>query len=484
MNDAAIITREQDVLRWALEREIVAPIEDAGDFYRHAHAITWAAILELRARGAAVDYLTVRAELDRAGRLETVGAAYLLELSRDSVRPSDAALLTAAAEIKQAATTRRLRNILAQFAVAPQIDTSALSVALAAFEGREITPALLDDAAVLNLPEPEPLVAGMIFERTLVAVVGAPGVGKTFVALALGLAQAAGCSAWLGAPIVKHGPAIYIAAEGAPAPRIGGWKVHHGYDLNAPLGLHTWSGAVNLLDPLAVALFIGKTKALHPRMVILDTFARCFVGGDENSARDVGIAVAALDRIRTGLDATVVVLHHMNKGGTSERGSGALRGACDTVMYLQQADDLLQLTCDKQKDAEPFEPVTLKLIPAFVGSKTCVVKLGTDVEEDDQLSDAQGKALHALCELFGDTGATMSEWETAIPSMARATFYRARKVLIDRGYVRVSDEGKSSRYRPTKKQAVSRRITAVSSPANGQSHGVSRSVSPDLLAIS
>jgi AAA domain len=325
--------------------------------------------------------------------------------------------------------------------------------------GQLTAPPLLDDAAVLNISIPEPVIAGRLFERTLVLLAGPSGIGKTFLALDGALSIAANRGQWLGADIQKAGPWIYVAAEGAPAPRIGAWKIAHGFDLHRPVGMYTWSSAVNLLDAGAVASFIAAVKPLSPVGVCFDTFSRCFVGGDENSARDVGVAVANLDRVRTQLNALVIVLHHLNKGGTSERGSGALRGACDTVLYLQAADDLLQLTCDKQRDAEPFEPVNLKLVPAYPGASTCVVRLAADVSSDGKLTDAQGKALHVLREVFGALGATSVEWEAAVPTMHRATFYRARTVLLDGGHVRHDATGK--RFYATPKEAVARCRTPV-----------------------
>ena len=40
-------------------------------------------------------------------------------------------------------------------------------------------------------------------------------------------------------------------------------------------------------------------------MVVLDAFAWCAAGGDENAPRDMGIAIDALDQIKRELSATV-----------------------------------------------------------------------------------------------------------------------------------------------------------------------------------
>jgi hypothetical protein len=448
--------REQDVLRCLLERGVMAPIDNPQDFFRHAHVIIWAEALKAREQGLWPDYLQIRQQLAQTNQLDTVGATYLHELSRDSVVSSAGSLESAAKQIKDAAHTRRWRAVLTHHASAERIDADRLTADIDALRhtGPEKSP-LLDDVAVLTLPEPAYLVEGRVPARALGTLFGDPGVGKTFTTLDLGLSVASGRS-WLGAEIVKRGPVVYIAAEGAPAPRIRGWKLTHGFDLDTSLGLHTWPGAVQLLEPAAVSKFIAESKPLKPVLVFIDTLSRCTVGGDENSARDMGLAVESMERIRTQLDATVINVHHTNKAGTSERGSGALRGASDFVLHLQHADDLLQLTCAKQKDAEVFEPINLKLVAAYSGAKTCVVRLTSEVGTEDTLSDAQGKALHALTELFGSRGATSTEWAEVTAFLSRATFYRARQVLVDRGYVR----HESTRFYPTDKCPVSRRLMA------------------------
>ena len=52
------------------------------------------------------------------------------------------------------------------------------------------------------------------------------------------------------------------------------------------------------------------------------------------------------------------------------------------------------------------------------------------------LSDTQQKALHALRSSFTkDDGATGTEWKAALPDVPERTFYRAKKVLIEGGYI-------------------------------------------------
>ena len=237
---------------------------------------------------------------------------------------------------------------------------------------------LIDDLALLNREDPEALIDGRIPAGGSVVLVGPPGVGKTFVGLDLGLSVATG-RRWLGADVGRSGPVVYMAADGASLkPRLRAWKRAHGYRDENLLGFYVWPGAVNFLNPQDVDRFIQVITSLAPKLVIGDTLARCMAGGDENSARDMGLLVEHTDQVRRRVDCTFLWVHHTNRAGTGERGSGALRGACDTLLSLSER---LVLTCDKQRDAEPFGRLRLSLARCH-GS--CVVELAPDLGADSE----------------------------------------------------------------------------------------------------
>jgi hypothetical protein len=105
-----------------------------------------------------------------------------------------------------------------------------------------------------------------------------------------------------------------------------------------------------------------------PDLVIVDTLARNFGSGDENSTKDMNAFVESLDLIRAAAVA-VTVIHHTGKdAGRGERGSTALRGAADTVILAAQDDTGLGLKCDKMKDGQPFTPYVVKFVPQIVGT--------------------------------------------------------------------------------------------------------------------
>jgi len=141
------------------------------------------------------------------------------------------------------------------------------------------------------------------------------------------------------------------------------------------LGLHFAKSAVNLLDHHSVSAFISAVLPMRPVLVVVDTLARCMVGGDEDSAQDMGRFVSSLETLRSELGAAVLVLHHPTKTNRGERGSGALRGAVDTVIKASSAGGAIVLECEKQKDAEPFSDirVRLEMVTLADGRCSCVI---------------------------------------------------------------------------------------------------------------
>lgn len=218
---------------------------------------------------------------------------------------------------------------------------------------------LLSYGDLLALPEPTWLVAGIIPEG-LAVLFGAPGTYKSFVALDWALCVATG-RPWHG-HAVEGGHVVYVAAEGAGglARRVGAWAEHHGATVDDLGQIHFLAQAVNLLDGDQVER-TRKTLATLPEppaLLVVDTAARSMVGGDENSARDVGSFIAAVDEQRVG---TRLVVHHAGKGG-DERGSSALRGAADVMARVDRKEQSprVELHCDKPpKDGEAWATITL-----------------------------------------------------------------------------------------------------------------------------
>jgi RecA-family ATPase len=207
-----------------------------------------------------------------------------------------------------------------------------------------------------NMPQPKWLLDGRLPEGQT-WVYGEPGVGKTFVVLD-----------WAATVAAKGETVVYFIGEGVKgfSKRVLAWKrAHDAADLSKFLVVPS---APQLLDRHGVETFTEVVRKYSPRLVVIDTFARAAVGADENSAKDVGRAIAALDTVFRLHDASSVVVHHANKSGGSERGSGAIRGAADATWEVVRDNahhglTTVQVMCRKMKDAEPPRPILAQLRP-------------------------------------------------------------------------------------------------------------------------
>ena len=214
---------------------------------------------------------------------------------------------------------------------------------------------ILSEAGLLELPRPSWLVEGLIVENSLTVLYGPPAAGKSFIALSMAKSIQTGIP-FLGFGITKSVPVLYIAAEGALslAPRIEAWNQHH-----SPSGDQT---AINLLDrsvPLnhqrAVSQIIATTKEADAKFVVFDTLARCAPGIDENTSKDIGGIIQAVDAIRTETGAAVMLVHHSGKDPAGARALALL--AADTEIQCHNG----RLKNTKQRSAEEVTPVHFAL---------------------------------------------------------------------------------------------------------------------------
>lgn len=198
---------------------------------------------------------------------------------------------------------------------------------------------------------------------------------------------------------------------------------------------------IDLLQTSSVAALVQSASPHSPVLVIVDTLAWCMTG-DEDSSEKMGLAVAACDRVRRELKCAVLILHHPTKSRLVERGSGALRAALDTVILLEREGDVVTLTCEKQRHADRFKPISLKLEEINVGPDvtSCVVSsAGASLNGKGMLSHHQRLALEVLAQ---SQSATLSrkEW-FALVSVKERTMYRIVKDLMNLGYVTKVKEG-------------------------------------------
>jgi hypothetical protein len=221
------------------------------------------------------------------------------------------------------------------------------------------------------------LIDRVIPKQGFVALYGPPGSFKSFIALDLAVAIARAAQ-WFGheANPSDKGAVIYIAGEGhgGIGARIKACRIHHQMEAGTPIYFlrhqinlrsseEDFSGLIFAIRELVMAIGIKVD------LVVIDTLARAFGGGNENSSEDMGAFISACGHLQGEFKSALMVIHHSGKDAAKGlRGHSSLLGAVDTELELVRFEDQPKgiLTVSKQKDGEDglrfgFEMVEIEI---------------------------------------------------------------------------------------------------------------------------
>lgn len=204
---------------------------------------------------------------------------------------------------------------------------------------------------------------------------GASGSGKSFVAVDMACSIATGTS-WQGHD-TEEGAVFYIAGEGHSGfkKRFRAWQQQNNVTLQGKplflsqttIGLPDEAGLNKLIHE--IDLLVAETGH-KPKLIILDTLARCLIG-DENFAKDISGFIQALDTLRLKYGCCVLTVHHTGHTEANRaRGSSALKAAMDTELSLKDIKGTIELSITKQKNHEA---------PASLHFKLEQIDLGNDI---------------------------------------------------------------------------------------------------------
>lgn len=357
----------------------------AVDFADSSHAAVFGAVALLVQRGQAVDMLLAWEALAELGLQGVVGSLSVLAALEASVATARNAGLHAELVVRRA----RLRRVhAAATAVARAAADSAASddtlQALLADLTEQAASGLPRTAALPvtwaaeigdDVQLPQQLVEGLLTTRGLSSVNGHPNAGKSYFAGALALAVASGLD-FLGRR-VQQAPVVYVAAEGA-ASMLARFQADARFHKRRAGHLALVAQGVVLLEPSTdVDALVATCREVQARagtpvgLVVIDTVARVMVGGDENTAVDMGRMIAAADRLKATTGAHVLLLHHVGKDASKgARGHSSLRAALDTEIEVAVDDSTRLHTAKvtKQRDlASKGDTLHFRLAPVPLG---------------------------------------------------------------------------------------------------------------------
>jgi hypothetical protein len=317
----------------------------------------------------------------------------------------------------------------------------------------------------LECKAPVFLIDGLIEADTLGMLFGNPGCGKSFVAVDIALCVASG------APFhdksVKQGPVFFIAGEGhnGLARRFQAWSVSRGIPLDGiPLFKSARSAQfLNTSSNVAVAESIGELAKLHgsPSLIIVDTLARNFGPGDENSTSDMGAFITAVDNLRAQyLGATVLLVHHSGHYDKQRaRGASSLKGGVDFEFRVEKAEEVISLYCTKMKDAEESAPLHFRFKEVTLKNMitSAVLETAQHVQNKKKLTPTQkiGVITYSTAAVKDDAwdglnfrGVNIEEWRQSFYAkhtgdtmdIKRKAFQRVRADLVKLGLMTVNED--------------------------------------------
>jgi hypothetical protein len=198
---------------------------------------------------------------------------------------------------------------------------------------------------VLDLTaEPPPvkwLVDGMICHGDIHLLIGEPGIGKSWLTMALALAIAGGSDTFLGRHVSEHGRVLYLDEEN-PEDLV--------YSRLTKLGLNEATAKnIRYISNEGVNFakhgdeIIEEAFDFEPELTIIDSLTR-FHNEDENNAGSMaGLFNDAIKPLARQTGSAVVLIHHVNKTDSTSsykrsRGSGDIPASIDSGYDVREVD--------------------------------------------------------------------------------------------------------------------------------------------------
>jgi len=215
---------------------------------------------------------------------------------------------------------------------------------------------IYDLNTIYKLPKVEWVIDGIIPYDSVAVIYGAPGSGKSFIALDMAL-HIANNKKWHNLNCNKSGIVVYILGEGLNGfpERIKTWHNYHNVPNTSPFYIIPLNGVSYYKEENMIFLIrkldkIRQITSFPISMIIIDTISKAAIGLEENSSADMSIFLSGYEKLRIEFGSTLLFLHHCGKNVyNGMRGSSALLGNVDTTIFM-----------DKTKKADKNNPFDIK----------------------------------------------------------------------------------------------------------------------------
>lgn len=232
------------------------------------------------------------------------------------------------------------------------------------------------------------LIEGFWTRRSHGIIAGEPKTFKSTIALDMAVSVASGTKFLGKFKVGEQGPVLMVQNENAPwilkdriakimasrgltgdvqKKRSGKYQIKFAPTL--PIYFINQQG-FNLLDPIYRKALEKVVEETEPILLILDPLYLMF-DGDVNSAKDLNPVLNWLLDLKWEYNLGIVVIHHMNKNGKSQRGGQRLLGSTTLHGWVESA---LYISIDNKEEQEaedimkPGSPVSLSIEREFRGA--------------------------------------------------------------------------------------------------------------------
>lgn len=247
-----------------------------------------------------------------------------------------------------------------------------------------------------------PIYKNLIYENAITVIYGQSNVGKSFVAADIAGHIALGRN-WGEFKYKAKKPlgVAYICAEAGKSFGKRGKALRKRLAVDdipffvldaAPNFAKSKDDAEALVDAIKK---LEATTGVKIGLVVVDTLATTFEGGNENSSEDMGLYISNMKYIQRYADTGVLIVHHSGKDqAAGARGHSSLRAATDTEIEVSSEKKgeryLRQIKTRKQREGESDITIKFGLMIVELGKDddgdvidTCHVVLENDLEFGD-----------------------------------------------------------------------------------------------------
>lgn len=375
--------------------------------------------------------------------------------SSDYLAPRDAREILR--QLEQDLQRENRREIVAELR-ASAVSTAAVD---------ELRAQALDWDALMAQPEQVPLVAGVLTEGALAALIGATGLGKSFLTLAWCLCVSTG-TPWLGRAVQQR-RVLYVVGEGADGlrKRAEAWSKQTGVVPSAE-DFRVLAAPGRLDDPRTMRTLARMAADEGTGLVVLDTLSS--LAPEAEKPGEAPRWLAELKALRESLPGTGTVLfvHHSGVGDpTRARNSSALEANPDEVLVLTSSAEkspLLSLRGKKVKDGPDGWTIPLHrtvlgescVIESVAGSSKATSPAANFADHPvfAQAVSWSDKVLNYLTSV-GAEGATGAELRLAlgVDPKGKAVIYDALTTLKSTGQVVSNGAARGARFYAAKAAA-------------------------------